>query len=46
LGWLHRDRRLSEDDEDFPETSEVLQPIAVIHLMARRVRTEPSQTRS
>lgn len=38
FGWLNRYRRLSKDYEAHPETSEVMILIAMIHLMARRVR--------
>jgi putative transposase len=38
FGWLHRYRRLRNDDEALPETNEVMILIAMTHLMARRVR--------
>ena len=38
FGWLNRYRRLSKDDEELPETSEVMILIAMTHLMLQRVR--------
>lgn len=37
LGWLNQYRRLSKDDEEVPETREVLIMIAMTHLMVRPV---------
>jgi len=38
FGWLNRYRRLSKDDEVYPETSEVMILIAMPHLMVRGIR--------
>ena len=35
FGWLGRYRRLSKDYEKFPETSEALIRMAMIHIMVR-----------
>ena len=37
FGWLGRYRRLSKDDERFPETSEAMIRMAMIHIMVRRL---------
>jgi putative transposase len=37
FGWLGRYRRLSKDYEKFPETSEVMIQMAMIHIMVRRL---------
>jgi putative transposase len=37
LGWFNRDRRLSKDDERWPQTSEALIRVAMIHWMIRRL---------
>lgn len=42
LGWFHRYRRLSKDDERRPQTSETVIHVVMIHLMMRRLaRTAP-----
>jgi len=41
FGWLGRYRRLSKDYEKFPETSEAMIRMAMIHIMVRRL--EPTQ---
>jgi putative transposase len=42
LGWFNRCRRLSQDYELLPQTSEAMIRIAMIHLMIRRLaRTMP-----
>ena len=38
LGWLGRNRRLSKDYEELPETSEAWVYIAMIHLMLKRLK--------
>jgi putative transposase len=38
LGWLGRNRRLSKDYEELPESSEAWVHIAMIHLMLKRLR--------
>ena len=38
LAWLGRCRRLSKDYEVLPETSETWVPIAMVHLMLKRLR--------
>ncbi len=38
FGWLNWYRRLRKDDEELPETSEVIILIAMTHLMLQRVR--------
>ena len=37
FGWLGRYRRLSKDYEKFPETSEAMIQMAMIHIMVRRL---------
>jgi putative transposase len=37
FGWLGRYRRLSKDYEKYPETSEAMIQIAMIHIMVRRL---------
>jgi putative transposase len=37
LGWLNRYRRLSQDDEYLPGTSEAMMRVVMIHLMIRRL---------
>jgi putative transposase len=37
LGWLNRYRRLSQDDEYLPGTSETMIRVVMIHLMIRRL---------
>ncbi|MBV8270046.1 MAG: transposase, partial [Planctomycetaceae bacterium] len=37
LSWLKGDRRLSRDDESWPETSETMIQVAMIHLMLHRL---------
>ena len=37
LGWLNYYRRLGKDDEELPETSEVMLLIAMSHLMVKRL---------
>jgi putative transposase len=37
FGWLHRSRRLSQDFEALPETTETWIRIAMIHLLVRRL---------
>jgi putative transposase len=37
LGWFKRYRRLSQDDEDHTETSAAMIPVAMIHVMVRRL---------
>ena len=37
VGWLHRSRRLSTDDERLPATSAALMQVTMIHLMIRRL---------
>jgi putative transposase len=42
LGWFNRYRRLSKDDELWPETSEAVIDVVMIHLMIRRLaRVQP-----
>jgi putative transposase len=42
LGWFNRYRRLSKDDELWPETSEAVIYVVMIHLMIRRLaRSQP-----
>jgi putative transposase len=41
FGWLGRYRRLSKDYEKFPETSEAMIQMAMIHIMVRRL--EPTR---
>src|SRR4051794_5621303 len=41
FGWLGRYRRLSKDYERFPETSEAMIQMAMIHIMVRRL--EPTR---
>jgi putative transposase len=38
LGWLGRNRRLSKDYEELPESSEAWVYIAMIHLMLKRLK--------
>lgn len=38
FGWLNRNRRLSKDYEELPQTSEVMILIAMSHLMLKRLR--------
>jgi putative transposase len=38
LAWIGRNRRLSKDYEERPESSEALIYISMIHLMVRRLR--------
>lgn len=38
LGWLGRNRRLSKDYEELPESSEAWVYISMIHLMLKRLR--------
>lgn len=43
LGWFHRYRRLSKDDEYLTDTSEAMIRVAMIHFMVRRLaRITPS----
>ena len=37
LSWLKEYRRLSRDDESWPETSETMIQVAMIHLMLHRL---------
>lgn len=37
FGWLNRYRRLSQDYEQLPDTSETLVYVAMTHLMVRRI---------
>jgi hypothetical protein len=37
LGWLHRYRRLSQDDADLPGTSDTMIQVVMIHRMSRRL---------
>ena len=39
LGWLGRNRRLSKDYEELPESSEAWVYIAMFHLMLKRLKT-------
>ena len=38
LAWLSRCRRLSQDYEELPETSEAWVHIAMVHLMLKRLK--------
>ncbi len=38
FGWLGRYRRMSKDYEFYPETSETMVHVAMIHLMVRRLK--------
>jgi putative transposase len=38
FGWLNRSRRLSKDYERTTESSETFIKVAMLHLMARRLR--------
>src|SRR3954463_6330979 len=41
FGWLGRYRRLSKDYERFPETSEAMIRMAMVHIMIRRLEPTP-----